>query len=203
MTRLIDLLALILSGIYLRILLDFFNQKWIQSISQTSTLVILPVITYIITSIITGNIALSLGMVGALSIVRFRTPIRSPLELTIYFAAITMGIAASTELKWLIYLDISIFLCFITIFSIDYFRRRISGKRFFNVSFNDGNLYSSLEITCKEKIDFVEDSKFLKSKIYSKESIKYILLSDDYKLLKNIAVKLDGFEGLEEYQLNE
>ena len=50
MTRLIDLLALILSGIYLRCILDFFNQKWIQSISQTSTLVILPVITYIFTS---------------------------------------------------------------------------------------------------------------------------------------------------------
>ena len=43
-------------------------------------------------------------MVGALSIVRFRNPVRSPLELSVYFGAITMGIAASVNLLWLIFL---------------------------------------------------------------------------------------------------
>ena len=64
-------------------------------------LVLLPIITYIITQVISGNIALSLGMVGALSIVRFRNPVGSPLELTVYFCAITMGISAGVSLKWL------------------------------------------------------------------------------------------------------
>ena len=46
----------------------------------------LPSLGYVITTVIGTNIALSLGMVGALSIIRFRTPVRSPYELIIYFA---------------------------------------------------------------------------------------------------------------------
>ena len=71
--------------------------------AHTFTIVTLPVITYVITSVISGNIALSLGKVGALSIVRFRNPVRSPLELCVYFASITMGISAAVNIKWLIF----------------------------------------------------------------------------------------------------
>ena len=46
---------------------------------------------------ISGNIALSLGMIGALSIVRFRHPVKSALELIIYFDLITIGIATSVR----------------------------------------------------------------------------------------------------------
>ena len=98
------IIYLILSSLFLRILLELCGQKWIKTISHTATLTILPIITYIITTIISGNIALSLGMVGALSIVRFRNPVRSPLELSVYFAAITMGITAAVRLNMVIFL---------------------------------------------------------------------------------------------------
>ena len=95
-------IILLAMSLYLRILLQIVGQSWIKTIAHTSTLLLLPILTYVITSVISGNIALSLGMVGALSIVRFRNPVRSPLELSVYFGAITMGIAASVSLKWLI-----------------------------------------------------------------------------------------------------
>jgi len=50
------------------------------------------VITLIIMTI-SGNLILSLGMVGALSIVRFRTPIKDPVDLVFIFWAISVGIA--------------------------------------------------------------------------------------------------------------
>lgn len=56
------------------------------------TLVMLTLITTIIMSVIGNNIALSLGMVGALSIVRFRTAVKEPLDTCYMFWAITMGI---------------------------------------------------------------------------------------------------------------
>ena len=62
---------------------------------------IIPIITYTITMTIAGNIALSLGMIGALSIVRFRHPVKK-LELVMYFNLITLGIAASVRTKWAI-----------------------------------------------------------------------------------------------------
>ena len=42
---------------------------------------------------IAGNLGLSLGMIGALSIVRFRTPVKSPIELVFYFVLIVIGIS--------------------------------------------------------------------------------------------------------------
>ena len=42
---------------------------------------------------IAGNLGLSLGMIGALSIVRFRTPVKSPVELVFYFVLIVIGIS--------------------------------------------------------------------------------------------------------------
>ena len=59
--------------------------------------ILLPIIGYTITLIIGSNIALSLGMIGALSIIRFRTPVRSSYELVIYFLLLTVGITASVD----------------------------------------------------------------------------------------------------------
>ena len=107
------LIILILSSLGFRVLLQSIGQRWVVSYAHTFTIVALPVITFVITSVISGNIALSLGMVGALSIVRFRNPVRSPLELCVYFAAITMGISASVNIKWLIFFIFSILLVII------------------------------------------------------------------------------------------
>ena len=73
--------------------LSFAGQKWSNNVNYISTFCILPVISFFITNAISGNLALSLGMVGALSIVRFRHPVRSSLELSVYFLLVTIGIA--------------------------------------------------------------------------------------------------------------
>ena len=56
-------------------------------------LVVLTMVVTLIIMTISGNLVLSLGMVGALSIVRFRTPIKDPIDLVFIFWAITIGIA--------------------------------------------------------------------------------------------------------------
>ena len=75
MDELESLAILIFGGLLLRFTLTFCGQAWARSHAQTVAFMILPVITYVITRTITGNIALSLGMIGALSIVRFRHPV--------------------------------------------------------------------------------------------------------------------------------
>ena len=81
-------------GGFVAISLIFCGQRWAKSLNYVSTFCILPVISLGIKKMISGNIALSLGMVGALSIVRFRHPVKSSLELTIYFLLVTLGIGA-------------------------------------------------------------------------------------------------------------
>ena len=85
-------------GNIFRLLLSFIhNQHWTRTRLQFLNFSFLPAITFIITKIIAGNIALSLGMVGALSIVRLRTPVKNPFELVSYFYLITLGIITSVN----------------------------------------------------------------------------------------------------------
>jgi len=57
------------------------------------SLVLASLITTMIIMVISGNLVLSLGMVGALSIVRFRSAVKDPLDIIFMFWAISVGIA--------------------------------------------------------------------------------------------------------------
>lgn len=82
------LAGLFIKHIYKKSKITLFYQK-----NLGFTLVLIPIITTAITLTISKNLVLSLGMIGALSIVRFRAPIKEPIELTFLFWAISVGIA--------------------------------------------------------------------------------------------------------------
>ena len=154
MDELKPIFLLITSGLLLRFALTYTGQAWAKSHAQTVTFMVLPVITYIITKTISGNIALSLGMIGALSIVRFRHPVKSALELVMYFALITIGIATSVRTKW----AIQLILCTIIIIVLVKIVQKISnkfGKNFYSMSFNEGNTSNTLEVISKKKIQVI------------------------------------------------
>lgn len=89
------LIALALSfGVGLFIFLIY--KKTYQGVMYSSgfgvTLLALTMITTLVILAVTSNVVLSLGMVGALSIVRFRTAIKEPLDLAFLFWSIAAGI---------------------------------------------------------------------------------------------------------------
>ncbi len=185
-TIIITICLLFGSGLLFRFILQTFGQNWIKTKSHTVTLILLPIITYVITNVISGDIALSLGMVGALSIVRFRNPVRSPLELSTYFAAITMGISASVSLKWFLILIVSILMVIINLLILNYLCFRLFKKQLFNTSFSEGNNLSTLTIEASKIIKICEQSEILQSKLTFKDKIIYSLASDNFSDLKNI-----------------
>mgnify|MGYP001092151672 CR=1 FL=1 len=62
------------------------------------SLIALTMITTVVILAVTSNIVLSLGMVGALSIVRFRTAIKDPLDIVFLFWSIAVGIVLAAGL---------------------------------------------------------------------------------------------------------
>ena len=160
MDELKPIILLVTSGILLRFSLTFTGQAWARSHAQTVTFMILPIITYIITKTISGNIALSLGMIGALSIVRFRHPVKSALELVIYFALITIGIAASVRTKWAIQLVICTILIILVVKGVQILSKKF-GKSFYSISFNEGNVSNTLEVVSKQRLEIIEKSENL------------------------------------------
>ncbi len=66
--------------------------------STSLTIVILAMVTAMVIRTINSNLSLSLGMVGALSIVRFRTAVKEPIDTAFLFWAITAGIMSGAGL---------------------------------------------------------------------------------------------------------
>ena len=88
-------LALILAfgtGLFIFLVYKKTYQGVMYSSSFGTTLVALTMITTVVILAVTSNVVLSLGMVGALSIVRFRTAIKEPLDIAFLFWAIADGI---------------------------------------------------------------------------------------------------------------
>jgi uncharacterized membrane protein YhiD involved in acid resistance len=81
----------------------FIYKKTYQGVMYSSsfgvTLVALTMITTLVILAVTSNVVLSLGMVGALSIVRFRTAIKEPMDLVFLYWAISVGIICGAGLS--------------------------------------------------------------------------------------------------------
>lgn len=89
------ILALILAfglGMFIFLVYKKTCQAVMYSSSFGVTLIALTMITTVVILAVTSNVVLSLGMVGALSIVRFRTAIKEPLDIAFLFWSIAVGI---------------------------------------------------------------------------------------------------------------
>lgn len=94
-------LALVMAfaiGLYIFLIYKKTYAGVMYSSSFGVTLVALTMITTLVILAVTSNVILSLGMVGALSIVRFRTAIKEPLDIAFLFWAIVAGIVLAAGL---------------------------------------------------------------------------------------------------------
>ncbi|NVK95946.1 DUF4956 domain-containing protein [Ruegeria pomeroyi] len=144
--KLLAVALLLCASLLVRQAVIFSGQTWIRTFSHTLTLLLLPLVTYSLTSVISGNIALSLGMVGALSIVRFRNPVKSPLELVTYFLMISCGIAAAVSVSWLVLLVGSAVGTLVVAELFNRWSRRVRGVALYTTSFTEGNALHTLEV---------------------------------------------------------
>ena len=171
--NIISFITLLSCGVLYRTALQISGHEWVKTYNQTFTFVILPFITFAITNVIAGNIALSLGMIGALSIVRFRHPVKSALELVMYFNLITVGIATSVKYQYGIGLILAttILICLLKLmeFSLKKFSINI-----FSSSFSEGNELNILELKSTVRNLEFEENENLKNFNFDDELNVYL-----------------------------
>ena len=184
-----NIIFLILSGLVLRFSLSITGQNWVKTYQQTIAFLILPVVTYVITKTITGNIALSLGMIGALSIVRFRNPVKSALELVMYFVLITIGIAASVNMDFAYILVATCLLVIGGTRLSQFILKKFFSKPFYNVSFNEGMSLNTIEIYSSISMEDIEKNQNIKNMVVLKDSNEYI-----YRLSFENSKELNSFK---------
>lgn len=99
---LLDMALALLLSFLLGVFIFLIYKKTFNGVMYSSsfgvTLIALTMITTLVILAVTSNIVLSLGMVGALSIVRFRTAIKEPLDIAFLFWAIAAGIVLAAGL---------------------------------------------------------------------------------------------------------
>ncbi len=93
----IALIVALAAGVVIAMVYKKTYRGVLYSPSFTLTLILLCLVTTPVVMAIGSNVALSMGMVGALSIVRFRTAVKDPLETAYMFWAITMGILVGSN----------------------------------------------------------------------------------------------------------
>ena len=95
---LLTLVITSLLGIYVYLVYRLVSKKEFYSKSFNISLVAMAMITAAIILSIQSSVVISLGMVGALSIVRFRTAIKDPMDLVFLFWSISIGIICGAGL---------------------------------------------------------------------------------------------------------
>lgn len=93
----IEIFSALLFSLFCGLIIAWTYRSTFQGVlfqhSYLVSLILASIITSSVIMVISGNLVLSLGMVGALSIVRFRSAIKDPLDIIFMFWAITVGIA--------------------------------------------------------------------------------------------------------------
>ena len=185
-------------GFLIKYTLQKTNQRWLATYHHTLTFILLPIITCGITNAIKSNIALSLGLVGALSIVRFRNPVKNTFELVLYFAIISLGIICTVNIIYAIQFEILILAIILIVYFIDRHYAN-KGKKIHQLSFDEGSQLYTLEVEADEKISLIENNPLLIQKIYLKDnnlfsykiasSSKTEIASIEKELEKNPSIK--------------
>jgi hypothetical protein len=138
-------LAFVLSRVYVH---------WGSALSNrrrfASNFILITITTTFIILIVRSSIALSLGLVGALSIVRFRAAIKEPEELAYIFFAISIGIGLGDNQRLITVLAVSVAILI------------IATMRFFRGHAADFNLHLTVASRAPEKVSSEEITKTLK-----------------------------------------
>ena len=124
-----------------------------------ATLVGMTVLTCAITLAISSNIVISLGMVGALSIVRYRTAIKDPVDLLYLFWAISMGIIIAADLYVLALITMIIMTVFVRLL----YARKQSGSIYLLVVHYDGEETGEEILKALGKLSFQVKSKTVRA----------------------------------------
>lgn len=186
----ITFLLNILIAIILLFILSKLYVKYGNSISNREQLsrvfILVGVTTFIIISIVKSSLALSLGLVGALSIVRFRTAIKEPEELGFFFISIAVGLGMGANQFIPTFIGFVLLALVIILMKKNKLNNAISQNLILSVPVND-----------KNENDIIAQISSVLSKHSSQLEMKRLNVTQD-TINANFFINLPSLEGLQD-----
>ena len=188
---LINYILLVICAFILKIIYENRSSSLSGKFHIGIVIPILSQIIFLIILIVKSSLALSLGLIGALSIVRFRTPVKEPEELIYLFFSIAIGIgfgAGQTLVTLLVFILI--------ILTIYFF-----GSKKTTMTNIDYNLLIEIPYGKSQRPKQDEVIKIIK-KIFNGYNVSKIEIDDDIKLLIVIEISSTEIEKISEFESN-
>jgi hypothetical protein len=181
-------LAFLLSRIYTRFGTSLSNKR-----NFAANFIVLALTTMLIISIVKTSLALSLGLVGALSIVRFRAAIKEPEELTYLFLAIALGLGFGSSQRYVTIIGF-IFICAFLVLRGVFSKARNEHNLYLNVSTQNSGKVSLDEIVnaLRDHCTFVSLKRVDKNPD-NIEALLFVRIEN----LKNLQNSIDSLEKLD------
>ena len=193
-TSVVQFVIMLAVSLGLSLLVAWHYERYFPFVSRSQgmskTLVSIALITTLVITVVKSSLALSLGLVGALSIVRFRTPIKEPFELAYIFGVIAIGLGTGAGQVFITLISIATLLIVLTFFSK---KRRISNESVFFV-------YLTSKITSGSEKKSMEKIEELGQKLQIDLDVRRLDCSDDEERI-NLAVRIQSNEELNELKL--
>ncbi len=173
--------ASLILGLFIYKIYQIYFGGVVFSRSFATTLVGMTVLTCMLTLAISTNIVISLGMVGALSIVRYRTAIKEPMDLLYLFWSISVGITLGANMY---ILAISGSVLLVILIHILYHRQK-NGMIYIMVVHYEGELTGDEVLRTMKKMKYQMKSKTLRGDI-TEMILEVFCRTDSTVFLENI-----------------
>jgi len=179
-----------LMGLITVLIASLNNFRFLRDANHVAVGSLLPPVGFVIVYVIGSNLALSLGMIGALSIIRFRNPVRSSYELLIYFLLLTIGISMKVN----IFVSLALVLFANTIFIFLYLIK----------NYKKTNILDNTDDNTFLLLGEVEDSGTIKEELMKNENLEQISKNSEknnilsftlsFKLKKDLEIFLNTWK---------
>ena len=173
--------AALILGLFIYKIYQIYFGGVVFSRSFATTLVGMTVLTCMLTLAISTNIVISLGMVGALSIVRYRTAIKYPMDLLYLFWAISVGITVGANMY---VLALSACVLMVILIHLLYHRQK-RGMIYIMVVHYEGELTGDEVLRAMKKIKYQMKSKTLRGSL-TEMMLEVYCRTDSTVFLENI-----------------
>lgn len=186
LSGLLTLIFAFIAGIFLRYLFNKYSNTFTSKVSLGNTLLLLTISVASIIAVVKSSLALSLGLVGALSVVRFRTAIKEPYNLVFLLLSICLGISIGAT-QYLF----ALMICVAALLSLIYLSKSSTN--------NKSNIFSQNNNLMIDEIDTIQITLPINSTLIELESIlekateyySVISLDQSYEELTSIVLRIN------------
>jgi len=199
-SSIVDFLINIFITIILSYIIGLVYSKYGNSLSNrkklTQTFVLIAVTVMLVISIVKSSLALSLGLVGALSIVRFRTAIKEPEELVYFFVAIALGLGMGANQRVVTLIGATVIILYIVIQNYNSVKNAVQQNLIVSISntsskgLDENKIIELLEKHCSKidlkRLDEVKDTTELSLNVEFNDFKSIINAKNDLKTLGDV-----------------